>query len=84
MGWLGVVLLGAVIGLAGWWLHPLRRSSRVRLWVAVLTGLLGAALACLAGNVVGLFHDGDTLEWPVCTAVALVAVAVTVGLFSRR
>jgi len=33
---------------------------------------------------VGLFHDGDTLEWPVCTAIALIAVAVTVGLFSRR
>jgi hypothetical protein len=38
----------------------------------------------MAGNVTQLFHDGDTLEWPVCTAIALVAVAVTVGLFSRR
>jgi hypothetical protein len=45
---------------------------------------LGGAFARLAGNVVGLFHDGDTLEWPVCTAIALIAVAVTVGLFSRR
>jgi hypothetical protein len=86
MGWPGVVFLGAVIGLAGWWLHPLRRASRTRFWVALLAGASGAALARLAGDVVGLFHDGDTLEWPVCTAVALVAVAVavTVGLFSRR
>jgi hypothetical protein len=84
MGWPGIVLLGAVIGLAGWWLHPLRRASRARLWVALLVGGLGAVVASLAGNVTGLFHDGDTLQWPVCTAVALIAVAVTVGLFSRR
>jgi uncharacterized membrane protein YeaQ/YmgE (transglycosylase-associated protein family) len=84
MGWPGILLLGAVIGLAGWWLHPLRRSSRARWWVALLAGLLGAAVARMAGNVVGLFHDGGTLEWPVCTVIALIAVAVTVGLLSRR
>jgi hypothetical protein len=59
MGWPGIVVLGAVIGLAGWWLHPLRRVSRTRSWVALLAGVLGAAFARLAGNVVGLFHDGD-------------------------
>ncbi|WP_144151004.1 hypothetical protein [Paraburkholderia sp. BCC1885] len=84
MGWPGIVLLGVVIGLAGWWLHPQRRISRARVWVALLAGVAGAALASVAGDAVGLFHDGDTLEWPVCTAVALIAVAVTVGLFSRR
>jgi hypothetical protein len=52
--------------------------------VALLTGLLGAAIARMAGNVTGLFHDGDLLEWPVCTGIALIAVAVTVGLLSRR
>jgi hypothetical protein len=84
MGWPGILWLGAVIGAAGWWLHPLRRPGRAGLVVAVLTGLLGAALARMAGDVTGLFHDGDTLEWPVCTAVALIAVAGAVGLFSRR
>ncbi|MFM0284787.1 hypothetical protein P0D75_42935 [Paraburkholderia sediminicola] len=84
MGWPGILVLGAVIGLAGWWLDPLRRSSRAPWWVALLAGVLGAGVARIAGNVVGLFHDGDTLEWPVCTAVALIAVAVTVGLLSRR
>jgi hypothetical protein len=84
MGWPGILVLGAVIGFAGWWLHPLRRASRAPWWAALLAGLLGAGVARMAGNVVGLFHDGDTLEWPVCTAIALVAVAVTVGLLSRR
>lgn len=87
MGWPGIVLLGAAIGLAGWWLHPLRRSSRssrAQWWMALLAGVLGAVVARMAGNVIGLFHDGDTLEWPVCTAIALIAVAVTVGLLSRR
>ena len=84
MGWPGIVVLGLAIGLAGWWLHPLRRSSRARWWMALLAGVLGAVVARMAGNVTGLFHDGDTLEWPVCTAIALIAVAATVGLLSRR
>jgi uncharacterized membrane protein YeaQ/YmgE (transglycosylase-associated protein family) len=84
MGWPGLIILGAVVGAVSWLLHPLRRASRVSLWVALLVGIAGAVLAHMAGNVVQLFHDGDTLEWPVCTAIALVAVAVTVGLFSRR
>ncbi|MFM0484775.1 hypothetical protein PQQ81_29915 [Paraburkholderia strydomiana] len=87
MGWPGIVVLGAAIGIAGWWLHPLRRlnrSSRARWWVAVLAGMLGASVASMAGNVIGLFHDGETLEWPVCTAIAMIAVAVTVGSLSRR
>jgi hypothetical protein len=54
------------------------------LWVAVLAGIVGASVARMAGNVIGLFHDGETLEWPVCTAVAMIAVAVTVGSLSRR
>lgn len=87
MGWPGIVVLGAAIGIAGWWLHPrrrLNRSSRARLWVAVLAGIVGASVARMAGNVIGLFHDGETLEWPVCTAIAMIAVAVTVGSLSRR
>jgi hypothetical protein len=84
MGWPGIVVLGVAIGLAGWWLHPLRRSSRARWWLALLAGVLGAGVARMAGNVTGLFHDGDMLEWPVCTAISLIAVAVTVGLLSRR
>jgi hypothetical protein len=93
MGWAGIVVLGAAIGFAGWWLHPLRRlnnagrsggSKGARLWVALLAGVLGASVARMAGNVTGLFHDGEILEWPVCTAVAMIAVAVTVGLLSRR
>jgi uncharacterized membrane protein YeaQ/YmgE (transglycosylase-associated protein family) len=84
MGWPGIIVLGVAIGLAGWWLHPLRRSSRARWWMALLAGVLGAVVARMAGNVTGLFHDGDTLEWPVCTAIAVIAVAATVGLLSRR
>ncbi|MCC8396417.1 hypothetical protein LJ656_27880 [Paraburkholderia sp. MMS20-SJTR3] len=84
MGWPGILVLGVAIGLAGWWLHPLRRASRTRCWLALVAGVLGASVARMAGNVTGLFHDGELLEWPVCTAVALIVVAVTVGLGSRR
>ena len=84
MGWPGVLVLGFAVGLAGWWLHPLRRSSRAGLSIALIAGVLAAAAAKMLGNVSGLFHDGETLEWPVCTGFALLAVALTVGLASRR
>jgi hypothetical protein len=80
----GIVILGAVVGFVGWWLHPLRRGSRVRVWAALIAGVTGSAFALMAGNVTGVFHDGDTLEWLACTTFALIAVAVTVGLLSRR
>lgn len=84
MGWPGIVVLGLAVGLAGWWLHPLRRSSRAGASIALIAGVVAAAAAKMAGNVSGLFHDGDTLEWPVCTGLALIAVALTVALASRR
>ena len=84
MGWPGVLVLGLAVGLAGWWFHPLRRSSRAGLSIALIAGVLAAAAAKMLGNVSGLFHDGETLEWPVCTGFALLAVALTVGLAARR
>ncbi|AAU46608.1 hypothetical protein BMAA0506 [Burkholderia mallei ATCC 23344] len=84
MNWFGIVVLGFAVGLLGWALNPLRRLSRASLWLAAAAGVLGAAAAKMAGNVAGLFYDGETLEWPVCTAAALLAVAVTVGLSARR
>ncbi|WP_206951002.1 hypothetical protein [Trinickia acidisoli] len=84
MGWPGIIVLGIAIALAGWWLHPLRRLSRAGLSIALIAGVAAAAAAKMAGDVSGLFHDGETLEWPVCTGIALLAVAVAVGLARRR
>lgn len=84
MSWPGVIVLGLAIGLAGWGLHPLRRASRARLSIALIAGIVAAAAAKMAGDVSGLFHDGETLEWPVCTGLALIAVALAVGLSARR
>lgn len=84
MGWPGIVVLGLAIGLAGWWLHPLRRAARQGLLIALIAGVAAACTAKMAGSVSGLFLDGETLEWPVCTGLAILAVAVAVGLASRR
>ena len=51
MGWPGVLILGFAVGLAGWWLHPLRRSSRAGLSIALIAGVVAAAAAKMAGNV---------------------------------
>jgi hypothetical protein len=50
----------------------------------LIAGVLAAAAAKMVGDVSGLFHDGETLEWPVCMGFAFLAVALTVGLASRR
>jgi uncharacterized membrane protein YeaQ/YmgE (transglycosylase-associated protein family) len=84
MGWSGIVALGIVVGLAGGWLHPMRRRARGGLALAVVAGVLGAALARAGGRVTGLFYDGELLEWPVCTAFALAFVALAVALRLRR
>ncbi len=84
MGWPGIVVLGLAVALAGWWLHPLRRTARGALLIALIAGVAAAATAKMAGDVSGLFHDGQTLQWPVCTGLALVAVAVAVALAPRR
>lgn len=90
MGWLGLIFLGAVIGAASWWLHPLRRAGRVgrgaagRIWTAVAAGILASIVARMLGNIVDLYHDGDTLEWLACAVFALLVVTLTVGLAARR
>lgn len=84
MGWPGIVVLGLAVALAGWGLHPLRRSRRAGLLIALIAGVVAAATAKMAGDVSGLYHDGQTLQWPVCTGVALIAVAVAVALAPRR
>ncbi|WP_244847317.1 hypothetical protein [Caballeronia sp. SL2Y3] len=90
MNWVGLVFLGAVIGAAGWWLHPLRRAGRVgrgaagRVWAAIVAGIIATVVARMFGNVVDVYHDGETLEWFACTLFALLAVTATVGLAARR
>jgi hypothetical protein len=90
MGWFGLIFLGAVIGAAGWWLHPMRRAGRVgagaagRIWTAIVAGVLASVVARMFGNIIDLYHDGDTLEWFACAGFAFVVVTATVALAARR
>jgi hypothetical protein len=92
MGWTGLIFLGAVIGAAGWWLHPLRRAAgrggvrgaAGRIWTAIGAGVLATVVARMLGNIIDIYHDGDTLEWFACTGFALIVVTVVVALTARR
>lgn len=90
MGWIGLIFLGAVIGAASWWLHPLRRAGRVgrspagHIWTAIAAGILATVVARMLGNIADVYHDGDTLEWLACSVFALLVVTTTVGLAARR
>lgn len=84
MGWTGIAILGAVVGVVGWWLHPLRNGVRRGGWLAMIAGVAGAVLANAAGRLTGAFFDGELLQWPVCTVVALAATALIAGLSFRQ
>jgi TctA family transporter len=90
MGWGGLIFLGAVIGAAGWWLHPLRRAGRAghgaagRIWTAIAAGIVATVVARMLGNIVGVYHDGDTLEWFSCALFALAVVTAAVASSRRR
>lgn len=80
MGWAGTLFVGAVVGLAGWRLHPARR--RLRWWLMLLAGAAVALLAKYAGDMVGLFDDGDSLEW-LASVLAAIVVVIVLGIADR-
>lgn len=90
MGWSGIVVLGLVIGLAGWWLNPLRRAGRTgatplgRVWLTAFAGIVAALVAKMLGDVLGAYHDGDSLEWLACALFAFAAVTLALGAAARR
>lgn len=81
MGWLGTVLVGMVVGLAGRMTHPLRPAFG---W-GLAAGLGGAAALCAkyAGQGLGLYTDGEMAGW--LAAIAAPALVVLIyGLFAGR
>jgi hypothetical protein len=53
-------------------------------WTAIVAGIIATVVARMFGNVIDIYHDGETLEWFACTLFALIAVTATVGLAARR
>jgi uncharacterized membrane protein YeaQ/YmgE (transglycosylase-associated protein family) len=74
MGWLGTVFVGAIVGLVGWQLHRRRARSSLSWWLALGMTALAAVTAKLAGNLSGLFYDGQMLEWLASVLSAIVAI----------
>lgn len=71
----GLVVVGAVVGLAGGLLHPAGRVVTVP--AALLLGIAGAMLAFYAGRAAHLFTDGQLLGW----GAAIVGAALLVGIW---
>jgi hypothetical protein len=74
MGWFGTIFVGAVVGLSGWRLHRQRGRRGFQVWLAVVLAAAAAVAAKLAGNLTGIFYDGQTLEWLVSVLAAIAAV----------
>jgi len=71
----GILVVGAVVGLAGRQLHP---AGRVVGWrVAPLLGMVGAALAFYGGQAARWFADGQLAGW----GAAILGAAVLTGLW---
>ncbi len=71
----GVLVVGAMVGLAGRRFHPAGRV--VSLPAALVLGALGAAAAFLGGQALRLFTDGQMSGW----IAAVTGAAVLVGLW---
>jgi uncharacterized membrane protein YeaQ/YmgE (transglycosylase-associated protein family) len=72
---LGMVVVGAMVGLAGRLMHPSGRV--VSLPAAPVLGAAGALAAFYAGRAAYLFTDGHLLGW----GAAIVGAAVFVALW---
>lgn len=81
MGWFGAALVGAMIGLAGWRLHP--KAGGFSVWLTMLMTAAAAVSIKLAGNLTGWLIDGATLEWCV-TVGAAIAVVTAAGFMRTR
>jgi uncharacterized membrane protein YeaQ/YmgE (transglycosylase-associated protein family) len=72
---LGLVVVGAVVGLAGRLMHPSGRV--VGLPAALVLGVVGALVAFYAGRAAHLFTDGQLLGW----GAAIMGSALLVGVW---
>lgn len=72
---LGLVVVGAIVGLAGGLLHPAGRVVSLR--AAPVLGVAGALVAFYAGRAAHLFTDGQVLGW----GAAILGAAVLVGIW---
>lgn len=72
---LGLVMVGAIVGLAGRQMHPAGRV--VGLPAALVLGVLGALGAFYGGRAAHWFKDGQLSGW----AAAIVGAALLVGVW---
>ncbi|WP_423192491.1 hypothetical protein [Cupriavidus sp. H18C2] len=78
----GLVFVGAVVGLAGRWLHPAGRVVTVP--AALGLGIGGALVAFYAGRTAHLFTDGQIVGWGAAIAGAALAVGIYGVVRPRR
>lgn len=70
----GLIMVGAIVGLAGRLLHPAGRV--VTLPAALLLGIAGALATFYGGRAAHLFSDGQLLAWGAAIVGAALLVAV--------
>jgi hypothetical protein len=78
----GIALVAAVVALAGAWRHPAGRPAR--LWPVCVLAVAAACAVKFAGNLRGLYADGQVLEWCAVVVAAIAATALSVPLFAKR
>ncbi|HEX6685331.1 MAG TPA: hypothetical protein VF062_21250 [Candidatus Limnocylindrales bacterium] len=76
MNYVVAVVIGAVIGLAAWFLLPAKRPSAI--WIGPVAGAVGAVVASVIATAVG--QPGYGLK-EVALQVALAAAAVAATMF---
>ncbi|MCP1121141.1 hypothetical protein JOE11_005088 [Robbsia andropogonis] len=83
MGWLGTLMIGAVIGWAGTWRGRAGATRHAR-WIVVLACALAAMVIKMAGNIVDVFDDGSIAEWLCSVGAAMLMLGVVQQLPAGR
>lgn len=76
MNFVAAVVIGAVIGLAAWYLVPAKRPGAI--WIGPAAGAVGAVLASIIATTVG--NPGYGIK-EIALQVALAATAVAATMF---
>ena len=81
MNFVAAVVIGAVIGLAAWYLVPAKRPSAI--WIGPAAGAVGAVVASIIATATSTPGYGIK-EIALQVALAVVAVAVTMFIPAKQ
>jgi uncharacterized membrane protein YeaQ/YmgE (transglycosylase-associated protein family) len=81
MTFIGILLIGLVVGLLARWLTP--GPTPRGILVTIVIGIAGSVIATYGGQALGLYREGEPAGF-IGSVLGAIALIVLVRLFTRR